>query len=127
MKRLHVAIIGLSLVVCLCGCAPLLLTLGAAGTAAVSLDTIRLERNIEYDKVWQATLDALKQNDASIDSEDKEKGLIKATIEFSNISINVAQIQDRPTAVDITVRRKGLPNLKLADALAEDINAQLKK
>ena len=127
MKKITMICIGILTIVSLAGCAPLMLTLGAAGTAAVSVDTIRLERNVEYNRAWEAVIRVLEDQQAEIETNDKEKGLIKATVEYSEISINIAQMESRPTAMDITVRRKGLPNLKLADQLSEDINAQLRK
>ncbi|MFH1062014.1 MAG: DUF3568 family protein [Candidatus Omnitrophota bacterium] len=126
MKKFSISIISLVILISLCGCAPLLLTLGAAGTAAVSLDTIRLERNVEYSRAWDATLAALKEQDADITTQDQETGIIKAMIKQSDISIKIAQIKSRPTAIDITSRRKGIPDLKTADFLSEQINAQLK-
>ncbi|MBU1043265.1 MAG: DUF3568 domain-containing protein [Candidatus Omnitrophica bacterium] len=126
MKNFSIAIISIIILVSACGCAPFLLTLGAAGTAAVSIDTIRLERNITYDRAWNATIAALKQQDAKINKQNMESGVIQAMLEQSDITIRIAQIKARPVAIDITSRRKGIPDLKTADILLEEINAQLR-
>jgi len=126
MKKLTISIINIIILVSVCGCAPLLLTLGAAGTAAVSMDTIRLERNVDYDQAWTATIATLKEHDAVLKTEDKRNGIIKAMLDQSDISIKIAKIESRPTAIDIKSRRKGIPDLKTADFLSEQINAQLR-
>lgn len=126
MKKFSISIISLIILVSVYGCAPLLLTMGAAGTAAVSIDTMRLERNVEYNRAWDATLAALKEQSAQITTQDQEAGIIKATLDQSDISIRITKLESRPTAIDITSRRKGLPNLKTAEFLSEQINAQLR-
>ncbi len=127
MKKFAISIISIIILISVCGCAPLLLTLGAAGTAAVSIDTIRLERNVEYNHAWDATLAALEGQDAVLSTQDKENGIIKAMIDQSDITIKIAQIKSRPTAIDIKSRRKGIPDLKTADLLSEQINIQLRQ
>ncbi|MBU1087476.1 MAG: DUF3568 domain-containing protein [Candidatus Omnitrophica bacterium] len=126
MKNFSISLLSIIILVSVCGCAPFLLTLGAAGTAAVSIDTIRLERNVTYDRAWKATIAALKQQDATINTQDMESGLIQAMLKQSDITIKIAQIETRPTAIDITSRRKGIPELKTADFLLEEINTQLR-
>jgi Protein of unknown function (DUF3568) len=126
MKKFSISIISLIIIGSLYGCAPLLLTMGAAGTAAISIDTMRLERNVELNRAWDATIAALKEQSAQIETEDLEAGLIKAMLNESNITIRITKLGSRPTAIDITSRRKGLPNLKTAEFLSEQINAQLR-
>jgi len=70
---------------------------------------------------------ALQEHDAVLNTEDKRNGIIKAMLDQSDISIKIAKIESRPTTIDIKSRRKGIPDLKTADFLSEQINAQLRQ
>jgi hypothetical protein len=127
MKKLSIAMLCVFILGSICGCAPFLLTLGAAGTAAVSIDTVRLERNnMDSDTAWKAAIAVLEEQKANITKQDQENKIIQAMVKESNITINISQIDAKKTAIDITSRRKGIPDIKTADRLFDQINAQLR-
>ena len=82
----------------------------------------------DTDKAWQATMAAFQEMQLSVISEDKEKGIIKAEDnDGNNISAQILHIESRPVSIDITVRKKGLPNLKLADSIVDAINKKFRE
>lgn len=106
------------------GCTAFLATVGTVG---VGMDTIRLERNVEYTQAWNATVETLQEMEITIETTDIDHGLIEAVKDPSKIKIQFYYAESQPTAIDVSVRKKGLPSLKLADQIVENINEKLRK
>ncbi|MBU0634069.1 MAG: DUF3568 domain-containing protein [Candidatus Omnitrophica bacterium] len=115
---------GLLLAVLLCGCASFLVGGSTAGTVVLGVDTMRIRRNVSYESAWQATLKTLKAQGEIMDvREDRSK--IKAQVKMSNVEAEILRVSDGTVAVDIRCRKKGVPNLRLAEELLNEINANL--
>ncbi len=108
------------------GCAPLLIGTGAAGGVALSVDTIRLERNISYENAWNATMETLSEI-GSIRSAEKQRGKIEAQVNEATITVLVSKQPGDTMAMDVTARKKGLPALQMAETVADRINSQIRK
>jgi ABC-type xylose transport system substrate-binding protein len=124
MKKLLLSIIGIAALVSTAGCAGLLLGTSTVGGVGLAMDTIRLERFISMEKAWAAAIDTLSQMSADITSENKTHGTINAEIEETVISIQLLEQESKTVTIDVKARKKGLPDLALADKIVEDINTK---
>ncbi|MFH1459467.1 MAG: DUF3568 family protein [Candidatus Omnitrophota bacterium] len=128
MKNLSYLI---AIIICLLsvsGCSAFLIGAGTAGTVGIGMDTMRLERNVNFDRAWHVSIQTLLSKNVDLIEDNKEKGIIKAILDESNITLKIMQLNESgPTAIDITVRKKGLPNLRLADEFVEAINDGFRK
>lgn len=127
MKKFLLSILSFGLLCSITGCSALMLGGGAAGGASLAMDTIRLERFVNYENAWGAAIETLNEMNAKIISDDQDKGIIKSELNGADITISIMQLKSRPTSIDVKVREKGFPNLKLADTIVEAINEQLRK
>lgn len=119
--KIILAIAAIITLISLCGCTAFL---AGAGTVGLGMDTVRLERYVDYETAWEATLSALNNIGALVASGNKDQGIIIGTIDRSKIKINVYQVGKEPAAINISVRKKGLPDLKTADEILKVINTQ---
>ncbi|MBI4845078.1 MAG: DUF3568 family protein [Candidatus Omnitrophica bacterium] len=127
MKKILTAILGMLTLCCLCGCSALLIGATTAGSVGMGVDTIRLERFVEYSAAWNAALATMEEMNAQIATENQLSGIIEAEVDGAKITINIRQMKDRPASIDVTARKKGFPSLSLADKIVEDINGRLSK
>lgn len=123
MKRFIVGIIAITFLSGIYGCTAFL---AGAGTIGIGMDTVRLERYIDYDTAWNATIESLHELAANIELEDKTNNQIKASIEDYKIKILVQKSAQESVLVDVSVRRKGLPNLRFADKIIEQISGKIR-
>ena len=107
------------------GCSAFLIGAGTAGGVGLGLDTIRLERYMGYDRAWTTTLATLEEMNAGVSSKDMSKGTISAVREDSDISIQLTQQKSQTITIDVSVRKKGFPNLELADTIVQNINENI--
>lgn len=114
----------MALAVLLCGCASFMFGGSTVGAVALGVDTMRIRRAVSYESAWQATLNILKERGELIEVQ-KDKSKIKAKVKASNIEAEVLRLSDGTIAVDIHCRKKGIPNLRLADKLLDEINEDL--
>ncbi len=124
MKKFILGIIAIMFLAGISGCTALLV---GAGTIGVGMDTMRLERYTTFDTAWDAALETLHNLSADINVEDKKNGQIKAVMADYKIKVHVAQSEQKSVFVDVSVRQKGLPSLKLADQIIEQINTRIRK
>jgi len=128
MKKLFAAIASIIALVSLTGCSAFLIGAGTAGTVGVGIDTIRLERFVDFEQAWTATTTTLEELEATTTSVNQGKGIIEAEDANENeIIITIGAWEERATAIDVSVRRKGLPNLKHADLIVETINEKFRR
>jgi len=107
------------------GCGPFLIGSGVAGSVILSVDTVRLRRNITYEQAWSATQATLEET-GEITFKNEQKGIISAKSEETEVAIEIIKIAEQTTAIDVKARKKGLPNLGLAESIADKINDNLK-
>jgi len=112
------------MLICTAGCTAFLATVGTIG---VGTDTMRLERNVEFTPAWNATIETLQDMEFTIETTDMDHGLIEAVKGPSKIKIQFYYGESQTTAIDVSVRKKGLPHLKLASDIIDNINEKLRK
>lgn len=126
MKKLFLAMICLGILVTASGCAGFLFGAGTVGgVGAVGLDTIRLERYITPAEAWDCTSAVLDEMQVTITKQDKDAGTINAEIDNEEISIEILSVDPQLTAINVKVRKKGLPSLSFADSIVEKINSKI--
>ncbi|MFH1093077.1 MAG: hypothetical protein V1739_02845 [Candidatus Omnitrophota bacterium] len=101
--------------------------LAGAGAVGIGMDTVRLERYTDYNTAWNAAIESLHDLSASIELEDETNNEIRASMSGYKIKILVQKSLKESILVDVSVRKKGLPNLKLADKILEQINIKLRQ
>ena len=101
--------------------------LAVAGTIGIGMDTMRLERFTDYDTAWNAAIESLHDLSATIEIEDKKNDKIIATLSDFKIKILVQKTVQESMIIDVSVRKKGLPNLSLADKIIEQINIKIRR
>ena len=124
-KILLIVLIG-AISLSLAGCSVFLLGSGAVAGVGMSIDTVRLERKIEKSVAWditKQTIEALGQ----ITYENKTRFEIEAEVEGVKISAEILQVEGREYVwIDITARKKGLPDIDMANTIVDTINDNLK-
>jgi len=123
MKRFIVGILAITFLSGISGCTAFL---AGAGTIGMGMDTIRLERYTDYDTAWNATMESLHDLAANIELEDKTNNKILARMSDYKIKILVHKSVQESVFVDVSVRKKGLPNLRLADKIISQINIKIR-
>ena len=124
VRRFALGFIAISFLAVMSGCTAFL---AGAGTIGMGMDTIRLERYTEYDTAWNAALETLHDLSANIELEDKTNNQIKASMSDYKIKIVVQQSTQKSVFVDVSARKKGLPNLSFADKIVEQINIKIRQ
>lgn len=124
IKRFTLGFIAIFFLAFMSGCSAFL---AGAGTIGMGMDTLRLERCTDYDTAWNATIETLHDLSASIELEDKTNNQIQASVSDYKIRILVQQSTQESVVVDVSVRKKGLPNLKFADKIVEQINVKIRQ
>ncbi|MCM8792027.1 MAG: DUF3568 family protein [Candidatus Omnitrophica bacterium] len=114
--------------VCVLGCAPLILggAAGALGGYAVSKDTVQVETETDYDKLWNSSLNLIRHRGKPL-IEDYVRGYIHAEIESSKIWIRIVRLTRHLNRIKISCRKYHLPNLNLAQDLFVRIIEEAKK
>ncbi|MCG2712522.1 MAG: hypothetical protein L6416_09405 [Candidatus Omnitrophica bacterium] len=124
IRRFILGFIAISFLAFISGCTAFL---AGAGTIGIGMDTIRLERCIDYDTAWNAAIETLQDLSAAIELEDKTNNQIKANTPEYKIRILVQKSVEESVLIDVSVRKKGLPNLSFADKIVEQINTKLRQ
>lgn len=99
---------------CVGGCAPLLLSAGAAGGYAISRDSIKNTFEQSEGHLYQVSREVL--GDAGfVTTEDARRGLIQATVEGATVTITVTPASDNKTELKVKARNKLLmPKMRVA-------------
>lgn len=100
------------------GCAAILLGAGVLGGMAISDDTVQSYIDKNLDSLWKISVDVLTKV-GSIEEKDKDKGIIKASVEKSNVTLKFEMVTEKTTRLKITARkiRNLLPDIKLAASI----------
>jgi hypothetical protein len=109
------------------GCVPMLVGGGLAGGVAVSMDTIRLDVDVDIEQAWETTKTVVSAR-GEILSEIPEKGLIIAKVGDAKVSILIAKIiykDGESVWIDVSARRRALPHMALAAEIIDAIDKEL--
>lgn len=97
------------------GCAAILIGSGVVGGMAISADTVQSYVDRNFDSLWKISISVLEEM-GSISEKNKHKGLIRAVVEKSNVTIKLEKVTRKTTRLKISARKiyKLLPNINLA-------------
>ena len=100
--------------VCVCGCAPLLLGAGAAGGYAISRDSIKNTFEVSQVHLYQVSREVIGDV-GFVTTEDARRGLIQATVEGATVTITVTPASDNRMELKVKARNKLLmPKIRVA-------------
>ncbi|MBN2484198.1 MAG: hypothetical protein JXD21_08380 [Candidatus Omnitrophica bacterium] len=126
MKITH-CLLSLCLLFSLTGCIPLLVGTGVAGGLVLSVDTVRLDLDTTIEQAWEETRSVLSERGQVI-FENESDGVIRARIGDTSVAAYVARVTydsgDTSIWVDVSARRRALPNLDLAFEIINDIQGR---
>lgn len=99
------------------GCAPVLLaTAGAVAGYAVSKDSVTIDLDRPWDRVWASCLEEAKHL-GKIKREDRVKGRIDARINEADAVVTLDQLTPATVRVVIRARKHLLPQVEVAQKL----------
>lgn len=124
MRRIFLGIISVFASLALCGCAVLLLGGGIAGGIAISKDTAKLEKEVNFNHAWKTTYDVIADM-GTIESSNKDAGKIEAKVRSSNVTAHIIQVTPKSVRIEIKSRKAMFPNLDLAMEITNKINSKL--
>lgn len=107
----------------LAGCAPLLMTTGAVVGYAVSKDSVTVDLDQSWDRVWEISL-RQTQRMGRIKREDRENGRIDAHIQKTDVVLILQKLTPKTVRVVIHARRYLLPHVETAQRLGVAIAHQ---
>jgi len=108
------------------GCAPLLLaTAGAVGGYAISRDSVTIDLDRPWDKVWSACLEETRAQ-GRIKREDPASGRIDAIVKETDVAINLEQLTPATVRVVIRARKRLLPKVDVAQRVGIGIARRIK-
>ena len=110
------------------GCAAILLGAGVVGGMAISDDTVQSYVDKNFDSLWKISLDVLEKM-GEVTDKDKDKGVIKAVVEKSDVTVKLEIVTEKATRLKVSARKikKVLPNIDLATKINNRIVKQASK
>ncbi len=115
--RLLYALFALGASMSLSGCAPVLLaTVGAVAGYAVSKDSVTIDLDRPWERVWASCLEETKRQ-GRIKREDRARGRIDARIKETDVVATLEQLTPSTVRVIIRARRNLLPKVEVAQRL----------
>lgn len=124
MGKVFLGMISVFVSLALCGCAVLLLGGGVAGGIAISKDTAKLEKDMNFNHAWKTTYKVIDDM-GIIESHDKDAGKIEAEVNNSNVTARVTQVTSKSVRIEVKSRKALFPNLDLAMEITNKINNKL--
>jgi len=101
----------------LSGCAPVLLaTAGVVVGYAVSRDSVTIDLDRTWDKVWAASLEETKHQ-GLLKREDRGRGRLDARIRETDVSVTLEQLTPSTVRLVIRARKHLLPQVEVAQRL----------
>lgn len=120
MKRKESVLTVVLALICfsLSSCAPLIIggALGAAGGYVISKDTTQGVVERSYDKVWETSIEVLKEMGGA-DFVYSPGGKFRAFVGESKINVRVEQMSEKTVRLTVSARKGILPRLKLAEGV----------
>ncbi|MFH2136889.1 MAG: DUF3568 family protein [Candidatus Omnitrophota bacterium] len=128
MKKAVSFICVFSVAMFLSGCTALLVGSGAIAGATISMDTVRLERKVDFPKAVEACRQVLEKRGKILQESKDVQGIsLKALVDEAEILVEVTQVENKPVWIDVKARKKGLPALDLSEKLVDEINDAIRR
>lgn len=114
MKKFFLLSVGL---VCICGCAPLLVGGGVAMGYSLGNDSASGTVKEDYRILWDLCLDKLNSMDAEIIGVNESKGYIKARVSENSVVIKINTLNPKTQKLKISARKFYLPKPQFAQKI----------
>ncbi len=108
------------------GCAPVLIAAGAVAGYAVSRDSVTLDVEHPWEKVWSASLEETKLL-GHLKREDPKRGRLDVGVEGADVVLTLKQLTPHTVRVVVRARRMLLPKPEIAQRLALGITRRLER
>lgn len=101
----------------LCSCVPVLVGTGVVAGYTLSNDSAIGEVKCDYRTLWDVTMDKLETMKAEISNADESKGLIKAKVYDTDVTIKINMINSSVQKLKIAARKYLLPKPQTAQKI----------
>jgi hypothetical protein len=109
----------------LSGCAALLVGAGAAGGYAIGKDSIKNHFDLPMSHVYQVSREVIGEV-GLVTLEDEQRGLIKASVEGTNVTLTVKRVSEKAVELKVKARSKFLiPRIDTAQTVYNRIIQRL--
>lgn len=112
-RVLRVSLVGLALL-SLCGCAALLVGVGAAGGYAISKDSITNHFDLSQAHVYGVSRKVVRDI-GLITEEDERRGRLRADVEGATVTVTVTPVSDKTVKLKVKARKLFMPKLSVAE------------
>ncbi|MDD5477496.1 MAG: hypothetical protein PHG87_04745 [Candidatus Omnitrophica bacterium] len=115
MKKFLSLGLALTLLVSICGCAPLIIgaAAGSLGAYAVSKDTVQGDTDKNYDALWSSAL-SVAGSYGIIQQENAGTGYIELGAQSTKVWIKLVRLTQATTRLRVSARKYHFPNMELA-------------
>ena len=106
------------------GCAPVLLATGAVAGYAISRDSVVMDLDRPWDRVWKAAQEEIKQQ-GSLKRENPKRGRLDARIQEADVVVVLKQLTPSTVRVIVRSRKNLLPKVDVSQKVALGIQRRI--
>ncbi|MDO8730002.1 MAG: hypothetical protein Q7J69_02290 [Candidatus Omnitrophota bacterium] len=123
MKKIGLLIVCFSLPLC-GGCAPVLLATGVVAGYAISRDSVLMDLDQPWDRVWSAAQQEVTER-GLVKRENPKRGRLDARVEETDVVVALKQLTPSTVRVVVRARKNLLPKVDVAQKVALGIQRRL--
>ena len=109
-----------------CGCAPVLLATGAVVGYAASRDSVLLDMDQPWDRVWSAAQQEVTEQ-GQVERENPKRGRLDARVEEADVVVTLKQLTSSTVRVVVRARKNLLPKVDVAQKVALGIQRRVER
>lgn len=106
------------------GCAPVLLATGAVAGYAISRDSVLLDMDHPWDRVWSATQQEVTER-GQVKRENPKRGRLDARVDEADVVVALKQLTSSTVRVVVRARKNLLPKVDVAQRVALGIQKRV--
>lgn len=123
MKKIGLLLACFYLPLC-AGCAPALLATGAVAGYAISRDSVGLDMDQPWDRIWSAVRQEAAER-GQVKRENPNRGRLDARVEEADVVVALKQLTPSTVRVVVRARKNLLPKVDVAQKVALGIQRRL--
>lgn len=108
------------------GCAPVLLAAGAVAGYAVGRDSVLLDMDQPWDRVWSAAREEIRET-GEVKRENPKRGRLDARIQEADVIVVLKQLTPSTVRVIVRARKNLLPKVDVAQKAALGIQRRVER
>ena len=108
------------------GCAPVLLATGAVAGYAISRDSVLLDMDQPWERVWRAAQEELRHQ-GLVKRENPKRGRLDGRVQETDVVIALKQLNPSTLRVVVRARKFLLPKAEVSQRLAFGIQRRVEK